>query len=686
MDIHRKSILSYWIVGIIVILGTLYIGTEWLWVATLKDRSAQIRTEVTTALGNDLVEGNIFRFSSTLSQLRQNGSIVGADIRTFSRSTAAPTELYKTFDEAPEQFFTSLKSNASDCSYTFVTATWGGVIESEGPMTVQGKSDACYILRIKTTAPNDLKTLKNRFLMLFGLIVVFISGFLLLFTRWWQQKIDKLEYQSHIDQLNAAVELGKFAAQVAHDIKSPLSALDLVVNDLTGLPEAKRTLVRSAVNRIKDIANSLLEKNREIIQGKAVVSTSTNQTQSLSTNEPKSIQLLSSIIEGIMTEKRMQFSAKPGIEINYQPNDSSYGLFADIQPTEFKRMISNLCNNAIEVLGEKGKVDLLLEQTDSAIQIIIRDNGKGIPPEILKKLGQRGETHGKLGGSGLGLFHARSTIESWAGSLKIESEVGKGTDVIISLPKVKPPSWFVPELKVAQGATVVVMDDDNSIKEIWRQRLEEINAQNYFIEIIYFSNPDELEKWFNQDNKHKTALFLLDFEIIGNKRTGLDIAELLNLGLQSILVTSRWEELQIQNRCARSKIRLIPKGLAGFVPMKIQKPLEKFDAVLIDNDDLVHMTWRSVANQYGKKLALFTEPKSFFLAIEGIDRSVPIYVDLSLNDGVNGLDLIPKIQELGFRKIYLSTGYEPDKFAGTPGVTAVVGKNAPKEIGGIEEI
>ena len=69
------------------------------------------------------------------------------------------------------------------------------------------------------------------------------------------------------------------------------------------------------------------------------------------------------------------------------------------------------------------------------IQIQVSDNGKGIPPEILPKLMQRGSTHGKRGGSGLGLYHAKTTLQSWDGDLKIESK--SGTTVSLILPNHK---------------------------------------------------------------------------------------------------------------------------------------------------------------------------------------------------------------------------------------------------------
>lgn len=121
--------------------------------------------------------------------------------------------------------------------------------------------------------------------------------------------------------------LNNLSAQVAHDIRSPLAALDSITKDIAQLPEEKRIIIRSAMGRIRDIANNLIEKNRQL--PKDLSSKDTIVSASI---EPANNYLLSSLIDPIITEKHFQFRSKTNIEIIAQLDKTSYGLFAKIQP------------------------------------------------------------------------------------------------------------------------------------------------------------------------------------------------------------------------------------------------------------------------------------------------------------------------------------------------------------------
>ena len=425
-------------------------------------------------------------------------------------------------------------------------------------------------------------------------------------------------------------------------------------------------MLRHAVNRIRDIANNLLEKTRQQAKPSAG-----------GPESPLELYLLSCILDPVVTEKRLQFESRPGVHIDLELTPESYGLFARIQPVEFKRMLSNLVNNAVEALGESGSVNVGLLHLDGSVLLTVSDNGKGIPPEILPKLGQRGETHGKPGGSGLGLFHAKTTAENWGGSLAIVSEEGKGTTVTISLPRAAAPDGFEPELRLYPGRPVVVLDDDETIHQVWQSRLEAERAGEQGIEVLHFSEPGTLRAWIGKEPaKAGSAVYLFDYELLGCRETGLSLAQELGIAARVVLVTSRYDERPIAEEARRLKIRMIPKSLAGLAPISIKARPKTAPAVLIDDDSLVRLNWTLAAQSAGVSLKTFSEPAEFLAGLAAFPENTPIYIDAELGGGIKGDNIAEELRKKGFTEICLATGHPPENFSHVPWLK-VIGKNPP---------
>ena len=544
----------------------------------------------------------------------------------------------------------------------------------------------CVALYFSSDLPPELDLFKSRLLASSGgLILVLIVLFSWLALSW-HHRILNLELAASRMKVEKESAIEQIAAQVAHDIRSPLAALEIVSGAIAQLPEDKRILIRAAVGRIRDIANNLLDRRRARVAGAGSPSAASVAP------EAASPRLLSSLIDPVVSEKRLQFRSHSRVDIEPRLDASSYGLFAAVQPVEFKRLLSNLVNNAVEAFGEgAGAVSVSLSAREGRALVSVQDNGKGIPPEVLAKLGRRGETHGKVGGSGLGLYHARSSAESWGGSLELSSEVGKGTTAILALPLAPAPGWFVPELLLAPGKAVVILDDDESIHQVWQGRLDALRAGAQGVPVVHVSTPDEIRDWVkNEAAAAREALYLFDYELLGHRETGLALAEELGLGERVVLVTSRYEESEVLEGCRRLRARMIPKGLAGFVPIRVQAakappaaaPDEKgarLDAVLIDDDALVRMNWSMAAKREGKSFKTYADAASFLAELDAgaISTDTPVYIDSNLADGVKGEVVALEINRRGFKRIRLATGHDPSAFAPMPHILEVIGKEPP---------
>lgn len=359
----------------------------------------------------------------------------------------------------------------------------------------------------------------------------------------------KNEKQALAEKMNYEKKFYNISKQVAHDIRSPLSALNMVLRDANELPEDKRLLVRSAIQRITDIANNLMAKSKQ--------------------NPPeRPQQLISGILEHIVTEKRLQYKDRNDVDIRIELSDNSYGLFAQIDPVEIKRILSNLINNSVEALASGGLVTLRLQLNQNNIEISVEDNGIGIPPEIIPKIGNLGFTYGKENmdsGTGMGLHHCFKTVEEWGGSVKIESKLNRGTKIILNIPRAPSPKWFIDKIELHKDSQLAILDDDPSIHHIWDQRLKTILPN---IKVLHFFSPEALISY--QSKSNNISLFLCDYELSGHELTGLDLIRQLEIANKSLLITSFYEEPAIMIACEKMGIGLIPKSLAYFVPITIK--------------------------------------------------------------------------------------------------------------------
>lgn len=374
-----------------------------------------------------------------------------------------------------------------------------------------------------------------------------------------------------IAQITKQNAISDIAAQVSHDIRSPLSALTLMLGSLKSLEEDQRILLRSAVKRINDIANTLLEQSKKQRSSGIFLNENRIQDPVLTFDQMKSqAELVSALIDSLVSEKRIQYRNRSRLEIDFDLKQS-YGLFAKGSGSDLKRILSNLINNSAEAIDDQGKILVKAYGESEFVVIDVLDNGKGIPPKILAKIGEKGVSFGKDGtdsGSGLGIYHAKQIIQNVGGHFEIKSSEASGTLARIRLPRLPRPSWFLERIVLNNQSTFVCVDDDISIHRTWEIRLNQIAPDVCFKS---FTDPDEFRRWIPQDRSDH--FFAIDFEFLGRTENGLDLIKDLALSGGLALVTSRYEELEIQHRCLSAGIKLVPKMMAAFVPIKVEKGL-----------------------------------------------------------------------------------------------------------------
>jgi signal transduction histidine kinase len=366
-----------------------------------------------------------------------------------------------------------------------------------------------------------------------------------------QRDLKKLT--TEIGELKRASSLSALASQVAHDVRSPLAALEAVLPSLGTLPENQHSLISSAIVRIRDITYNLLRDSAG-----PRIGFETNFKHLPTTNKP-SVEMLLPLIESMVAEKRISIGDKIYIDTS---NLSLFEAFSFVSSSDLKRVVSNILDNAIQATfgGDMPVIKIELIDASASWSIRINDNGHGIPRNLLPKIGSRGLSFGKPDGNGLGLYHAFECMREWGGHINIESTTAgpeRGTLIELVLPKAKPPPWFTDRIPLSNYDRVVVVDDQLAIHKLWTERLKDRNIAAY-----YFHDPEEVRIFFHLHGSARTVL-LLDYEFPKSTSSGIDVVSEFGKHADLYIVTGRHDDCCLREEIGKLNLKIIPKSYAG---------------------------------------------------------------------------------------------------------------------------
>ena len=459
-------------------------------------------------------------------------------------------------------------------------------------------------------------------------------------------------------------EFVTIATQVAHDIRSPLAAINIAILDIASISENKRIMIKSACKRINDIANNLLYQSQD----------NDIRNHIASVDHTTSPELIYFILENIVAEKNYEYRGRP-FKIILDGYQEASPCFSSINLTTFKRILSNIINNSVEALNPDGYVCIQLSCDKGYVDIMIQDNGCGIPPAVLPSITEDGFSYGKQTGTGCGLFHAKQHIEQMHGSLVISSDVDVGTTVRIRLLRTDFPDWFCDSILVTQNAHIVILDDDPSIHDAWNEKFSAFTNMT----LSHFMTSADLMA----QPSLEAELYLMDYELLAGDKNGLDVIEHLDLNRCSFLVTSCFEDSVVRKRCEIMGVKILPKPYVSSVPIILsshakQKPvLARYDLIFVDDSKNLTDAWELVALKAGKHILTFNNLESFEKVIQYIDLKTPIYIDSDLGCKIKGEQYAESLFHRGFKDLYLSTGHMPEYFGDLPWIRAIVGKEPP---------
>jgi len=288
--------------------------------------------------------------------------------------------------------------------------------------------------------------------------------------------------RSNINQLRLAVERKRaeimryFSTAIAHDFRTPLSIImtnsHILNKHLTkhGLKLDKYTDdIRVQVKRLDKLINQMLLFSE--VNTQTALDSSTISLTNL-------LRQLNHVYNTMATERGIRF------EIDIEDE-----LSIMAQEYYLRTAIDNILQNAIQYSKAGQRVRIRTQRFDQVVKIIVQDEGDGIPPEQLENIFEifyrvdNARTHrSDIVNNGLGLAITHSIIELHRGQITVESEIGHGTTVTVTLP-LQPRSSLqdmtrIPE-NILSGLNVLVVDDDPDSLELARYILDYHNATVY---------------------------------------------------------------------------------------------------------------------------------------------------------------------------------------------------------------
>ena len=215
----------------------------------------------------------------------------------------------------------------------------------------------------------------------------------------------------------------EFSANVSHELKTPISAIMMSLELLEDNRIGKLNTEQESLSKnIKENSNRLLEITGELLKMSQVESGKLYLNPKIT----KPIELIDYAIKANRVQAE-RFNCQ--IEVEYPEKITK--LFVDSEKIAW--VVTNLLSNAIRYSSENGRIIIGARQIDKAVEIYVKDFGKGIDSRYHESIFDHyfRVPGTKVQGSGLGLAISKDFVEAHGGTIRIESEVGKGSTFVI---------------------------------------------------------------------------------------------------------------------------------------------------------------------------------------------------------------------------------------------------------------
>ncbi len=293
----------------------------------------------------------------------------------------------------------------------------GGDDETDfSDVTVGFVHPVTYHLELGNTFPYLLKKIMLPILFSIFLVGVTIVSFVLL-------------YKNLLKQQRLAELKNEFIGNITHELKTPIATVGVAIEALknfNAIQDPQRT------KEYLDISSNELQRLGLLV----------DKVLKLSMFEKKEIDLqyetfdLRGVVDEVVASMRLQIEKHNAVVSIAQKGNANL----DADRLHLLSVVFNLLDNALKYSKEQPVIEIALEGDDNTVQLRITDNGIGIAPEYKNKIFEKffriptGNTHNTKG-YGLGLSYVAHVVRKHNGKISVDSKLGAGTTITISIPK-----------------------------------------------------------------------------------------------------------------------------------------------------------------------------------------------------------------------------------------------------------
>jgi nitrogen fixation/metabolism regulation signal transduction histidine kinase len=228
-------------------------------------------------------------------------------------------------------------------------------------------------------------------------------------------------HEQELAEMSKKVAWTEMARRVAHEIKNPLTPIQLSAEHVLKVYEDKRGDLDKALKESMSYIISEVENLRRIAQEFMEIARDTTVRK-----EPVDLRVL---LEETLQPYRRLLAERIRFKVVAEGSD----FRASGDAAKLKTAFRNIVANAIEAIGQQGEVALSIGRKGPVFTISVRDSGPGMSKETVDRIFDLYFST-KDAGTGLGLPIAKKIVEEHGGAIRVTSEPGKGTTVVIDLP------------------------------------------------------------------------------------------------------------------------------------------------------------------------------------------------------------------------------------------------------------